>query len=146
MTKKQVYNGYEEEYLTGRQLKERFLNEYLGVGKHHMQVLGISIKEYLYLIGIKDSKLYRIFVNDTFCRVMNEDDDKCVDFFCHIKLDEIDINKDIVNTKLKIECPICNKTMVLRYGKYGLFLGCKSYPKCRYTQNIPYIGIHNCHK
>ena len=30
-------------------------------------------------------------------------------------------------------CPYCNKSLVLRNGKYGEFYGCSNYPKCRYT-------------
>lgn len=42
-------------------------------------------------------------------------------------------------TELKKEssigkCPKCGGTLVLRTGKYGKFLGCSNYPKCRYTQ------------
>lgn len=34
-------------------------------------------------------------------------------------------------------CPGCNKGyMIKRNGKYGEFLGCSEYPKCRYTENI----------
>jgi len=32
-------------------------------------------------------------------------------------------------------CPICNKKMVSRKGKYGSFWGCKSYPKCNGTRD-----------
>lgn len=30
-------------------------------------------------------------------------------------------------------CPKCGGMLVLRNGKYGKFLGCSNYPKCRYT-------------
>lgn len=33
-------------------------------------------------------------------------------------------------------CPRCGVQLVVRYGKYGKFLGCSNYPKCRYTQNL----------
>ena len=32
------------------------------------------------------------------------------------------------------ECPVCGKKLVERSGKYGTFLGCTGYPKCRYTR------------
>ena len=38
-------------------------------------------------------------------------------------------------------CPKCNSPMVERPGKYGRFLGCTSYPKCRGTRNIPKVVI-----
>ena len=33
-------------------------------------------------------------------------------------------------------CPWCGSELVIRYGKHGAFMGCSSYPKCRYTQNL----------
>ena len=33
-------------------------------------------------------------------------------------------------------CPKCNKPMVLRHGKYGLFYGCSDYPHCRGTRSV----------
>jgi DNA helicase-4 len=33
-------------------------------------------------------------------------------------------------------CKKCHNYMVLRNGKYGQFLGCKSYPECTYTEKI----------
>ena len=36
---------------------------------------------------------------------------------------------------LKI-CPRCGGALKLRNGKFGSFLGCSSYPNCRYTENV----------
>lgn len=33
-------------------------------------------------------------------------------------------------------CPKCGGKMVERQGKYGKFIGCSNYPKCKYTMNI----------
>ena len=33
-------------------------------------------------------------------------------------------------------CPICGATLVKRAGKYGPFMGCSNFPKCRYTKEI----------
>ena len=33
-------------------------------------------------------------------------------------------------------CPRCGSPLVARSGKYGKFIGCSSYPKCRYTRNL----------
>ena len=35
------------------------------------------------------------------------------------------------------KCPRCGKWLVERNGKYGKFLGCSGYPKCRYTFDLP---------
>jgi DNA topoisomerase-1 len=37
-------------------------------------------------------------------------------------------------------CPKCQKTMKLRFGKFGPFLGCESYPDCKGIVNIPKKG------
>lgn len=39
------------------------------------------------------------------------------------------------NLSKKNLCPICNSELVERKGKYGTFIGCSNYPKCRYTVN-----------
>jgi len=33
-------------------------------------------------------------------------------------------------------CPDCGKAMKERGGKYGKFLGCSGYPKCKHTENV----------
>ena len=33
-------------------------------------------------------------------------------------------------------CPRCGGELVRRKGKYGEFLGCKNYPRCRYTRDV----------
>lgn len=37
-------------------------------------------------------------------------------------------------------CPKCKSEMKLRFGKFGAFLGCTNYPKCRGIVNIPKKG------
>jgi predicted RNA-binding Zn-ribbon protein involved in translation (DUF1610 family) len=34
------------------------------------------------------------------------------------------------------KCPQCGNNLVLRSGKFGKFLGCYSYPQCKFTRNI----------
>lgn len=34
------------------------------------------------------------------------------------------------------KCPLCGKQLVKRTGMHGDFMGCKGYPKCRYTREI----------
>jgi DNA topoisomerase-1 len=38
-------------------------------------------------------------------------------------------------------CPQCGEPLVIRQGRYGKFIGCSSYPKCRYTAQIPLPGV-----
>lgn len=45
------------------------------------------------------------------------------------------IHETMNETKAKIEqgiCPKCGGTLVERSGKYGKFIGCSNYPKCRF--------------
>ena len=32
------------------------------------------------------------------------------------------------------ECPVCGKPLVVRYGRFGKFIGCSDYPNCRHTE------------
>lgn len=34
-----------------------------------------------------------------------------------------------------VKCPLCDGEMVSRKGKFGVFWGCKSYPKCYGTRD-----------
>ena len=73
--KKPVYNGYEERYATGEELSKLFEGQYLTTGRHHSVVLGLSIPDYLWFLGVDDQKIYRIFINQFFCRLMKGDTD-----------------------------------------------------------------------
>ena len=47
------------------------------------------------------------------------------------------IRTDIIEKTNNIEnkiCPRCGGELVERSGKYGKFIGCSNYPKCRYTK------------
>ncbi|MES2344400.1 MAG: type I DNA topoisomerase [Chlamydiota bacterium] len=37
-------------------------------------------------------------------------------------------------------CPNCKEKMLVRFGKFGAFLGCSKYPDCRGIVNIPKLG------
>ncbi len=37
-------------------------------------------------------------------------------------------------------CPICQSAMKIRHGRFGAFLGCSNYPKCRGTVTVPKKG------
>ena len=31
-------------------------------------------------------------------------------------------------------CPVCGDELVIRFGRFGKFIGCSSYPRCTYTK------------
>jgi len=33
-------------------------------------------------------------------------------------------------------CPNCGKKLIMRKGKYGKFIGCSNYSRCKYTKNL----------
>ncbi len=38
-------------------------------------------------------------------------------------------------------CPQCGEPLLIRHGRYGKFIGCSGWPKCRYTTPIPVPGV-----
>lgn len=51
----------------------------------------------------------------------------------HVKDIHIKINKD-KELENNMICPKCGNELVERNGKYGKFIGCSSYPKCKYIK------------
>jgi len=40
------------------------------------------------------------------------------------------------------DCPLCGKPLVMRYGRYGQFIGCSDFPKCRHIEPwLKRIGV-----
>jgi len=46
------------------------------------------------------------------------------------------VKKERQQKQDKLICPRCGGQLVKRSGKYGEFLGCSNYPKCKYKDNI----------
>jgi DNA topoisomerase-1 len=44
--------------------------------------------------------------------------------------------KAIESGKTEVECPKCGGALMVRKSVYGQFLGCSTFPKCRYTEKI----------
>lgn len=50
------------------------------------------------------------------------------------------IHEDILEQEHMVTkgvCPRCGGALVERWGKHGTFMGCSSYPKCRFTAALP---------
>jgi 5-methylcytosine-specific restriction endonuclease McrA len=59
---------------------------------------------------------------------------------CNVgKSDKLEIAREEKQLQNKTDdpfvCPQCGNKLVWRKGKYGEFIGCTAYPKCRYTRN-----------
>lgn len=52
----------------------------------------------------------------------------------HVKEIKKNVQEKEVKKMLNI-CPRCGGNLIKRNGKYGQFMGCSNYPKCRYTKN-----------
>ena len=52
------------------------------------------------------------------------------------KYDEV--SKDEVSPieQLEEKCPLCGKPLIIRWGKYGKFISCSDWPKCKYTRSL----------
>ena len=43
----------------------------------------------------------------------------------------------LIEDSLERPCPECSSPLALRIGRYGPFIGCSAYPKCRHTERVP---------
>lgn len=59
-----------------------------------------------------------------------------------IAIEEHEFNRDDYAPEFNWDqkCPECKEEMVVRHGRYGAFLGCSTYPKCRGIIQIPRKG------
>lgn len=51
----------------------------------------------------------------------------------------VEIKKDIKEKDDKLKnkiCPECGGNLEVKNGRYGMFMGCSNYPKCKYTHKI----------
>ena len=137
--KRPVYNGYTEEYLTGSALKQRFADTYY-LAHHFESAMALTIPTYLTLVGVEDEKTYRVFLKDGLCKVMRSDTDGEVAYFGYDTLEDLERKGlepalDDHNTI----CPECGSELKFRQSRYGVFIGCASYPKCGYKENTRYL-------
>ncbi len=64
----------------------------------------------------------------------------CINDNCPLKKSQdpelVKETEEIKNGTIEKECPKCKSPLVLRKSIYGQFLGCSSFPKCRYTEKL----------
>ena len=52
------------------------------------------------------------------------------------KYDEVSKEEISPITQLDELCPVCGKNLISRWGKYGKFISCSDWPKCKYTRSL----------
>jgi DNA topoisomerase-1 len=54
-------------------------------------------------------------------------------------LDEAEVKMEKVKKEIMTDelCPKCGSKLVIRQGRYGEFMACSTYPKCKFTKNTP---------
>lgn len=50
---------------------------------------------------------------------------------------EKEVAKKELAEKTNELCPLCHSPLVIRWGKFGRFYACQSFPKCNYTASLP---------
>lgn len=57
---------------------------------------------------------------------------------CREIMRTMDLDKELAPGNLTEElCPLCGAALVVRHGRYGDFLSCSEYPKCKYSRSLP---------
>ena len=56
-----------------------------------------------------------------------------------LALDEAEVKMEKVKKEIMTDelCPTCGSKLVIRQGRYGEFMACSTYPKCKFTKNTP---------
>ena len=134
---REVYNGYEEMFISGKKLKEMFEKSFFCTKQHHATILDITIPEVLEQSGIVDEKEYRVFYNKNFCKVLDVNNDKHIAFFSHITLEGTQHAERYLK---RPKCPYCGGNMLPYEGKYGWFWSCVGYPQCKGSKRVLYLG------
>ncbi|MFA5392510.1 MAG: type I DNA topoisomerase [Candidatus Paceibacterota bacterium] len=52
------------------------------------------------------------------------------------KYDEVSKEEVSPITQLDEKCPLCGNPLITRLGKYGKFISCSDWPKCKYTRSL----------
>lgn len=88
-------------------------------------------------------KYYRLLTTIKGCREINISDNVRDEIYNFLL--KTNGNKPTITPKKSDEqspfkqsnkCPYCNNPLIPREGKYGHFLGCTDFPRCRYTKKI----------
>lgn len=62
------------------------------------------------------------------------------DFITQIENIDVKAEKSKINQKTEIKCEKCGSPMIIKYSKYGKYLACSNFPKCRNIKNLDENG------
>ena len=68
-------------------------------------------------------------------RVVREFYDPFVNDLNSMKEEANKLKEEMIE-KVDKQCPKCQRSLVVRWGKYGKFLACSGFPECKYSENI----------
>jgi DNA topoisomerase-1 len=54
----------------------------------------------------------------------------------NLNMKEKQITKTFVDEQTDQTCPKCNEPLIIKTGRFGRFLACSGFPKCRFTQSL----------
>jgi DNA topoisomerase I len=55
-------------------------------------------------------------------------------FIKHLKSKTKEVKKEAYQEKIGRKCPECGGELILKHGRFGQFIACANYPKCKYTE------------
>ena len=84
MTKRPLYNGYEEAYMSGLEIKKYLSDAYETFGRHHSRISSTKFKMENFH-KVKDDTKYRVFFNDDFFKIMDGETDSSLYFIGYTK-------------------------------------------------------------
>ncbi len=57
-------------------------------------------------------------------------------FIKNLQMKEEEIEKKFTDEQTDEKCPKCGEPLVIKMGRFGKFLACTGFPKCRYTKSL----------
>jgi DNA topoisomerase-1 len=50
--------------------------------------------------------------------------------------EEVDKIKESISQKVEKKCPKCDRSLVIKWGRYGKFMACSGFPECKYSESL----------
>jgi DNA topoisomerase I len=62
-------------------------------------------------------------------------------FEANLSNKEKEVEKKDLTEKTGKNCPKCNSPLVIRFGRFGKFIACSDFPKCKHTESLPSLKL-----